>query len=63
MLIMRNTGQNRMQEQEHLYKTLKGAGAASIAIGVFDIVVGISTGILLIIAGAKLLARKAKLLF
>ncbi|MCH5275181.1 MAG: hypothetical protein J1E65_05030 [Lachnospiraceae bacterium] len=49
--------------EERIYKTMRGAGAANIIIGVVALVVGTATGILLIISGAKLLARKSNLLF
>lgn len=49
--------------EEKIYKTMSGTGAANIIIGVVALVVGIATGILLIISGAKLLARKSNLLF
>ncbi|MBR1477727.1 MAG: hypothetical protein IJ608_07175 [Lachnospiraceae bacterium] len=49
--------------EEKLYKVLKRSGGWNIALGVFTLVCGITTGILLIISGAKLLAGKGKLLF
>ncbi len=49
--------------EEKIYKTMKGAGAANIAVGVITLVVGLASGILLIITGARLLAGKSKILF
>lgn len=49
--------------EERVYKTMKGAGAWNITIGVVSIVAGITAGILLIISGAKLLSAKSKILF
>ena len=40
-----------------------GAGAMNIAVGVVILVSGITSGILLIIGGAKLLAGRNKILF
>jgi len=49
--------------EEKIYKTMNGAGAWNIVLGIVAIVVGVSTGVLLIISGAKLLAGKSKILF
>jgi hypothetical protein len=49
--------------EEKTYKTMGGAGAMNIAIGVVTLVAGVTGGILLIIAGAKLLAGRSKILF
>jgi len=49
--------------EEKVYKTMNGAGAMSIAVGVVTLVTGIVCGILMIIGGAKLLAGKSKILF
>lgn len=49
--------------EEKVYKIMKGVGGANIAIGVIALVVGVSTGVLLIVNGARLLAGKAKILF
>ena len=48
---------------ERVYKTMRNIGAANIAIGVVLIVLGLATGILSIIAGGNLLARKDDLSF
>lgn len=48
---------------EKVYKTMSGAGALNITIGVVAIVLGIASGILLIIAGGKLLSGKSKIMF
>lgn len=49
--------------EEKTYKTMKMSGALNIVAGVFGIVVGLTGGILLIISGGKLLARKSEVLF
>lgn len=43
---------------EKLYKTVNGAGAAAVASGIVVLVTGLVTGVIMIIAGAKLLIRK-----
>lgn len=48
---------------QKVYKTMRGAGAANIAVGVIVLVVGIVAGILLIITGGKLISDKSKILF
>lgn len=48
---------------EKIYKTMRGAGAWNIALGVVLLVIGIASGILMIINGAKLLSDKSKILF
>ncbi len=48
---------------EKAYKTMKNAGAGSIAIGVVMIVAGVTAGILSIVNGARLLKNKNGLIF
>ncbi len=49
--------------EEKVYKTMNGAGALNVVLGVIALVTGIATGVLLIISGAKLLTRKSNLMF
>ena len=49
--------------EEKLYKTMNGAGALDIVLGVVVLVVGVASGVLLLISGAKLIARKSNILF
>lgn len=49
--------------EEKIYKTMNGSGAMSITVGVVTLVTGIVCGTLMIIGGAKLLAKKTKILF
>lgn len=49
--------------QEKIYKTMRGTGAWNIVLGVVVWVVGVASGVLLIISGAKLLTDKSKILF
>ncbi len=43
---------------ERIYHKVLSAGALSLACGIVAIVAGVSTGVLLIISGGKLLAAK-----
>lgn len=49
--------------EEKAYKVMSRSGALNITLGVIAIVTGVASGVLLIIAGARLLATKSKLLF
>lgn len=49
--------------EEKAYKTMGRCGACNIALGVIAIVTGLTSGILLLVAGGKLLAAKSKILF
>lgn len=48
---------------EKVYKTMHGAGALNIIIGVVAIAAGIAGGVLLLISGGKLLAGKSRIMF
>ena len=48
---------------EEAYKTMAGAGAANIAVGIIVLVTGIASGILLIVQGGRLLKNKSDLTF
>ena len=48
---------------EKTYKLMKTSGGAGIAIGIIMIVVGVTTGIISIINGARLLIGKNKIEF
>lgn len=49
--------------EEKVYKTMGGAGALDIVLGVTMLVVGLAAGILLIISGSMLVNRRSKLTF
>lgn len=49
--------------EEKVYKTMRGAGAWNIVLGIVMLVVGVAGGILMLVSGAKLLAEKSKILF
>jgi len=48
---------------EKAYKAMKIIGAANIVIGIIMIVTGVTTGILAIIGGSRLLKNKQELTF
>ena len=48
---------------EKAYLTMKNSGASSITLGIIVLVVGVATGILAIVNGAKLLKHKKRLHF
>ena len=48
---------------EKVYKLLKRAGGANIAIGVLLIVIGITLGVLNIVTGSSLLKNRRNILF
>ncbi len=47
---------------EKVYKTMTGAGAGNIAVGIVVLVTGIVSGILMIVNGARSLKRKSEIL-
>ena len=53
----------RGEEMEKIYKVMRNAGGASIAMGIVLITIGLITGILSIVEGAILLKRKEDLTF
>lgn len=48
---------------EKAYKTMTGAGATNIVLGILAIVTGVVTGVLLIVQGGRLLKNKSGLTF
>ncbi len=49
--------------EEKTYKLMKRTGGANIALGVISLVVGVATGVLLIVSGASLLSGKKNIMF
>ena len=47
---------------EKLYKTVSGAGAGNLALGIITLVTGIVKGILMIVNGARLLKGKSDIM-
>ncbi|MCR4617514.1 MAG: hypothetical protein K5669_04920 [Lachnospiraceae bacterium] len=58
---MANMGGTDMKED--IYKSMNNIGSGNIAVGAVMIVLGVAAGVLAIISGAKLLAKKDSLLF
>lgn len=48
---------------EKAYKTMTNVGAGNLAIGIILLVVGLTTGILTIVNGGRLLKAKSDLIF
>ncbi len=48
---------------EKAYKTMTGVGAGNLAIGIILLVVGLASGILMIVNGGRLLKAKSDLMF
>ncbi len=48
---------------EKIYKTMGRSGALAIVGGVMYIVVGLASGVMLLISGGRLLAGRSKILF
>ena len=51
------------KNNEKIYKTMGRVGGGNIAMGAVLVVVGVATGVLMIVSGAKLLLGKSKILF
>ncbi len=49
--------------KEDIYKSMNNVGTANIVIGSILVVVGVAAGVLSIVTGARLLAKKDNLLF
>lgn len=49
--------------EEKVYKTMNNTGAWNIVLGVVTLAIGITSGVLLIVGGAKLLGSKSKIMF
>lgn len=47
---------------EKIYKTMSGTGACSLVLGIIVLVTGITTGVMMIVSGARLLKRKSEIL-
>ena len=49
--------------KERIYKTMKSAGAFDLSMGILVLCLGMTAGIMMIVNGAKLLARKSDITF
>ena len=70
MNIMHSMGQNKemmadggVRKMERVYKTMKRAGVCSLILGIVILITGITTGILMIINGSRLIYQKKNILF
>ena len=58
-----NNGKRRkLLMSEKLYKIVSGVGAGSIALGIITLVTGVTTGVLMIVNGARLLKGKSDMM-
>lgn len=48
---------------ETMYKSMRNTGAANIVVGILTIIGGIVSGVMMIVAGGKLLHNKSKVLY
>lgn len=48
---------------EKVYKTMRNVGAGNIVLGVIMIIAGVTSGILTIVGGARLLNNKKNIMF
>ena len=48
--------------RDRLYKIVSGVGAGSIALGIITLVTGVTTGVLMIVNGARLLKGKSDMM-
>ena len=48
---------------EKVYKTMRNVGAGTIVLGVIMIIAGVTSGILTIVGGARLLNNKKNIMF
>lgn len=67
MHITASTAQNNGKRRkvlmsEKLYKIVSGVGAGSIALGIITLVTGVTTGVLMIVNGARLLKGKSDMM-
>ncbi|MCR5655803.1 MAG: hypothetical protein K6G07_09245 [Lachnospiraceae bacterium] len=49
--------------EERVYKTMSRTAGWNIALGIVVMVIGVASGVLLIIGGGRLLSAKSKVLF
>ena len=48
---------------EKIYGTMKSTGVVNIVFGILTMAIGIGTGIVMVVTGAKLLKRKSEIMF
>ncbi len=52
-----------MENNEMIYRSMRFSGAVNITLGVIILVVGVVSGIMLLISGGKLLSGKSRIIF
>ena len=52
-----------IREMERVYKTMKRAGVCNLILGIVILITGITTGVLMIINGSRLIYQKKNILF
>ena len=57
-----NGQRRKLLRSEKLYKIVSGVGAGSIALGIITLVTGVTTGVLMIVNGARLLKGKSDMM-
>lgn len=63
MLCGRDSAERKRAMKEDVYKTMNNVGTGNIAIGAVLIVLAVAAGVLAIVSGGRLLAKKDNLLF
>lgn len=61
-MVKYNYSKGGFHMDEKLYKTISSTGAVSLVLGICTLVAGITSGILLIVNGARLLKSKKRIL-
>ena len=59
--MVRNRRRNNMGEK--IYKVMRNIGIGNVVLGIIILVVGITTGILAIVGGARLIKNKSEIIF
>ena len=54
---------HKMDNNEIVFRSMRFSGALNITLGIIILVVGIASGIMLLISGGKLLSGKSRILF
>lgn len=52
-----------MDNNELIYRDMRFSGAVSITLGILMLVIGVISGVLLLISGGRLMAGKQKVIF
>ena len=52
-----------MDNNEMIYRNMRFSGALNLTLGIVILIVGITSGIMLLISGGKLMAGKSRVIF